>query len=202
MTSSPESTRSDSSESDNVLIGRSIDEPALFNEVFQRHVNAVFRFVAARVGPRCAEDIVAECFLTAFIIRHRFDHDVRSARPWLYGIAANKIHEHHDDERKWLSRCAAARAVDDADNRLNDESTDSHARIDARRLRPEIAAAMLALSTAERDVLLLYALEGFSYREIALTLGMREGTVKSHMSRARHRMQATFSPSLGILGRK
>lgn len=51
-----------------------------------------------------------------------------------------------------------------------------------------IRAAMDALPGDMRTVLVLYALEGLGYEEIALTLGISVGTVKSRLNRARQKI--------------
>lgn len=66
--------------------------------------------------------------------------------------------------------------------------------------------ASLALLPAEqRALLLLVSVEGFSYREVADTLGIPIGTVMSRLSRARERLRAvneghvSHTPALRIL---
>ena len=77
--------------SDAQVMARSIDDPSAFGEIAERHMDAIFRFVAARVGPSHAEDVVAETFTIAFDSRASFNLEADSARPWLYGIAANRL---------------------------------------------------------------------------------------------------------------
>ena len=49
--------------------------------------------------------------------------------------------------------------------------------------------ALLRLSAEFREVIVLYELEGLSYKELALALGIPVGTVMSRLSRARRRLQ-------------
>jgi hypothetical protein len=44
----------------------SIEEPGMFMPVVERHLQAVSRFVAKRLGAQLAEDLAAETFLVAF----------------------------------------------------------------------------------------------------------------------------------------
>ena len=58
-------------------------------------------------------------------------------------------------------------------------------------LRTEIGQALEAfeqLNDDQRQILVLIAIEGFSYREAARILSLPEGTVMSRMSRARERL--------------
>jgi len=51
-----------------------------------------------------------------------------------------------------------------------------------------VEALLMPLAAVERDVLLRFHRDGRSVREIARALGMPEGTVKSHLHRARRRL--------------
>jgi len=53
-----------------------------------------------------------------------------------------------------------------------------------------LADALAELTTAERDVLLLYACEELSYEEVARALGVPVGTVRSRLHRARAKVRA------------
>jgi|SRR5215207_3868104 len=80
---------------DSAILAESRLEPDASRTVFERHFDAVHRFVCARLGLALADDITSETFLIAFERRHRFDSSYGSARPWLLGIAANLIRGHH-----------------------------------------------------------------------------------------------------------
>jgi RNA polymerase sigma-70 factor (ECF subfamily) len=61
-------------------------------------------------------------------------------------------------------------------------------------MRPQLARALTTLSRGERDVVLLVALAGLSYDEIAHALGISTGTVGSRLSRARKKLHKTIRP--------
>ena len=67
------------------------------------------------------------------------------------------------------------------------------ARADSAGAGPAIAAALAALSAAERDVLLLYAWEELDQPEIAVALAIAPGTVKSRLHRARARVRESLA---------
>lgn len=56
---------------DTVLIVQSLQAPERFAALFDRHALAIHRYVARRLGPDAADDLVAEAFLTAFRRRRR-----------------------------------------------------------------------------------------------------------------------------------
>ena len=59
-------------------------------------------------------------------------------------------------------------------------------------LRSRLAAALAALSTRDRDVLLLIAWGDLTYEEVADALGIPIGTVRSRLHRARSHLRAAL----------
>ncbi|GAA4970200.1 RNA polymerase sigma factor [Actinoplanes utahensis] len=85
-------------EPDLLLILRSAADPETFGRIFDRHADAIHRYLTRRVGRALADDLTAETFLIAFRSRHRYDDDQPDALPWLYGIAANLLRGHQRTE--------------------------------------------------------------------------------------------------------
>ncbi|WP_243774076.1 RNA polymerase sigma factor [Actinomadura barringtoniae] len=163
-------------------------EPEHFALVFDRHSDEIHRYVARRLGPEMAEDVVAETFLTAFSKRSRYDLDRPDARPWLYGIATNAVREHRRAEvrrNRMLARTRTPGTVESFDER-------SAARVTAERLQPRLAAILARLSAADRDLLLLIAWADLSYEEAAQALGVPVGTVRSRLHRIRKKVRRAF----------
>src|SRR5262249_51576104 len=79
---------------DAALITPSLHTPDCFGALFDRHAPAISRYIARRLGPDAADDLVAETFLAAFRRRARYDAAQADARPWLYGIATRLIGRH------------------------------------------------------------------------------------------------------------
>jgi RNA polymerase sigma-70 factor (ECF subfamily) len=170
------------------LVRRSLaGDGSSFEHIFTRHATAIFTFACARVGPDRAEDVTADTFSAAFRSLRNFDQRASSARPWLYGIAANTLRRHGEHEARWLQRLRL-----DPAPVATDDPTSSDERVDAGRLAPRLARALAELNQGERDVLLLYVLDDLSHEEIARALDIRRGTVKSRLSRGRARIRATF----------
>src|SRR5215831_2297951 len=93
-------------DSDGRVIRRSLREPEEFSTIFERHFDAVFGYARRRVGADLAEEIVTDTFTTAFDRRRSFDPARGDARPWLLGIAANKLRRHWRTERRRLAAYA------------------------------------------------------------------------------------------------
>jgi len=169
---------------DAALIARSLQAPECFGVLFDRHAPAIGRYIARRLGPDAADDLVAETFLVAFRRRGHYDLAHGDARPWLYGIATRLIGRHRRDEVRFF-RAIARTGVDPAAEPVADQVTD---RVAAQAASRELAAAVAALSRAQRDVLLLVA-SGLSYQEAGLALGVPAGTVSSRLARARRKVR-------------
>lgn len=181
----------DGAETDASVIVRSLDEPALFGEVFRRHAPALHRYAARRLGGPDADDVVAETFHTAFRSRHRYDPAYSDARPWLWRIASNLVRRHHRTE----VRHYRALARTGADPVLEGHAERVGERVDAESLSVPIAAALARLSKGDRDVLLLVAWGELTYEETASALSLPVGTVRSRLHRARKRLRTALPAS-------
>ncbi len=170
--------------SDAQLAARLRRDPALFTVVFDRHFRAIYLYVVGRLDVQAAEDLAAETFLVAFGQRDRFDPERGSLRPWLFGIATNLVARHRREEARHYRALARTGTVPAADSH-EDRVVSSVA---AQRMRPQLAEALARLSQGERDVLLLVALSQLTHEEVALALGISQGTVRSRLSRARKRL--------------
>jgi RNA polymerase sigma factor (sigma-70 family) len=167
------------------LIALSRHEPEHFTELFRRHAPYIQRYVARRLGPDAADDIVAETFLLAFRQRDRYDQDRPDARPWLYGISTNLIGRHRRAEIRQY-RAFARTGADPVTESFTDRVDD---RVSADMAGRRLAAALGKLSAELRDTLLLAAWGELSYEEIAIALGVPVGTVRSRLSRARSKVR-------------
>ncbi len=173
-------------QSDAELIGESLEEPARFGEIFDRHADAIFRYLARRIGPGDASDVLADVFLAAFQARRRYDPDFSTALPWLYGIASNLLRKHYRQragELRMLERLVGLSEPDDHADAVADV-------IDTRLQVRAMATLLDELPAGERDVLLLHAWEALTYEEIANALNIPVGTVRSRLNRTRRRLRA------------
>lgn len=175
--------------SDAEAIVASTNDPAAFDVVFDRHFDAVFRYLRRRVGRHRGEELAAETFAQALASRQRFDTRYGDARPWLFGIAVNLLRHHYRREERELN----AYARSGADPLAGEEP--SLARLDAEAAWPLVAEALAELPPIEREALLLFAWAELSYDEIALALDIPAGTVRSRLNRARTRLRELLAES-------
>lgn len=169
--------------SDAEAITASLSDPAAFVVVFDRHADAINRYLRRRVGTDVADELTSETFAQAFEHRRRFDPSRPNARPWLYGIAHNLLRRHYRDEEQSLR----------LDGRTAIESNGF--RPDASYSSEQLARALAQLAPSERDVLLLVAWAELAYGEIAETLSIPVGTVRSRLHRGRARLRELLTRS-------
>ncbi len=184
---------------DEEVLAESLRSPEAFGELYARHFASVYRYVAGRLGPDVADDLAAETFLAAFRRRAKFEPARGAVRPWLYGIATNLVAQHHRSESRWYAALARAGADILAPTGGNEEDRIAD-RVTASLARPALAAALRQLHDRDRDVLLLTAIGGFSYAEVAFALAIPEGTVGSRLSRARRKIIAALGEASTTTG--
>lgn len=164
---------------DVVLIERSLQVGECFAGLYDRHALSIHRFAAARLGVEGADDVVADTFLAAFRVRHRYDPTRADARPWLLGIAVREISRRRRQERSRYRLLAST----PADLPVESPADTVAAAVTAHSVRRPLADALTRLKAADRDVLLLVAWADLSYQEVADALGIPIGTVRSRLNR-------------------
>jgi RNA polymerase sigma-70 factor (ECF subfamily) len=179
----------DGLQSDAELIRASVADPQLFRALFERHFASTFRYFARRLGRAAADDLTAEVFLRAFEKRGSYDLSYESARPWLFGIAANLLRRSRRKEERRLRALAKQPAEVPG---AGDEGATGDARLDYEATRPVLARALTSLRADEREVLLLVAWADLSYEEVGRALAIPVGTVRSRLHRARGHMRTVL----------
>ena len=166
--------------------GRRRSEPALvraarrgdagaLDELFRRHWPSAYRAAYLVVGDRAAaEDIAQEAFLKAVAALDRFDRR-RPLGPWLHRIAVNRAID-------W----ARARALR-PEAAGSEEHTASPAA--AAGISDELLAALAALTSEHRAVVVLRYLLEYTPGEIAAMLDVPRGTVNSRLRRGLDALQ-------------
>lgn len=148
-----------------------------------------------------ARDLTQETFLRAFqnIDRFRGEADVRT---WIYRIAINQARNRY---RWWRRRKRDATVSLDATHcessqsligTLAEPSQDPEQKTLAREREMALRSALQRLAIAYRETVILRDIEGFTYEEIAETLNINVGTVKSRLARGRQELRKRLEGSL------
>jgi RNA polymerase sigma-70 factor (ECF subfamily) len=175
----------DSGSDDAGLIKRVADgDRAALGTLYDRFAPAMLA-VGQRIlgGPREAEDLVHDVFLEAWLRARYYDPARGSVRTWLM----LRLRSRALDRRRSAQR---SRSVDVDDFKLEAKPTDGGpgAGSDARRVR----GLMAELPAEQQAVLELSYFQGCTCAEIAVTLDIPIGTVKSRMSRAIAQLRASL----------
>lgn len=153
--------------------------------LYGEHARDLHRYLARRLTPTVADDLVAETFLAAWEHRARYDPGRGSPRAWLFGIATNLLRRDARTEAATLRALARS-----AGHAVPTGPTDVAARVDADRAGSALAAGLADLRAEERDVLLLVAWAGLRPVEIAAALDLDDRTVRTRLHRARTKLRA------------
>lgn len=170
-------------------------DPELFEVFYREHIEDLQRFVARRVGDReRAADLTAEIFLAAIDSSHRYRPRRGTPKAWLYGIARALVA--NDRRRRGRERAREERFRGSA---LLDEedAAGMDARIDAAAQARRLYAAMDRLPEAERAVLELVAIDELTVAEAAAAVGVRAGTARVRLYRARRKLSADLEAVAG-----
>jgi len=148
-----------------------------------------------------ARDLTQETFLRAFqnIDRFRGEADLRT---WVYRIAINQARNRW---RWWRRRRRDSTVSLDATHgdsnqtliaTLAESSENPEQQTLAHERELALRTALQKVGLAYRETLILRDIEGFTYEEIATTLGINVGTVKSRLARGRNELRLRLEGSL------
>jgi RNA polymerase sigma factor (sigma-70 family) len=164
-------------------LSRIAHDPEAFEAFYREHVSLITRFVARRVDdPYTVADLTADVFLAAIGSAHAYRPSRGPQVAWLFGIARNVIageRRRAAHEQRAAGRIAGHRLLDEDDIARLEE------RIDAESPGRAAYLALARLSEEERAVLELVALDGLAVKDAAAALGIRPGTARVHLHRAR-----------------
>jgi RNA polymerase sigma-70 factor (ECF subfamily) len=157
-------------------------------ELVAEHQRMVFNLGVHLLGSRDeAADLSQEVFLRVFRTIHRF-RGQSSLRTWIYRIAVNQS---RNRQRWWRRRHRSEQISLDEHVKAHGELGDRlpHAAPDRvlanKELASRVSKALDDLPFEQRTAVVLREVDGLSYEEIAFTLGITIGTVKSRLTRAR-----------------
>lgn len=152
--------------------------------LYTRHHADVRRFALFLTGdPARADDLAAETFVRAWTARDRIA--AASVRGYLLAITRNL----HRDEWRRSARLAPLDDSVAATGPPVDERAGHAVRLAAVRRR------LGSVAPGDRRALLLHAVRGLSYREVAARLGITLAAVKSRIFRARAALVGTVAAS-------
>lgn len=169
------------------LIARCVagDDRRAFERLVQEHNEPLRRFLLNLTLGDAAltDDLAQETFIKVYLSLRSFQ-GISRFRTWLFRIACNEFYM-HGRRRKEL-----AEEYIGAGGRDMTLTTTPHASTDA---RMDVERCLKALSDNERTAVLLFYMDDRPIKEIADIMQIPQGTVKSHLSRAKTKMAKVMS---------
>ena len=168
---------------------------AAHRELIKRYERPVFSLVFRMVRDReLAEDLTQDTFVKVLSHLDRYRTDFKFSS-WLFKIANNVAIAHL--RRRQLDtvsmdgspHATSSDAVEASRFDISDGSENALDEMEARELGSAIERAIASLRPEYRSCILLRHVEGRSYEEIATTLDLPLGTVKTYIHRARHELR-------------
>lgn len=160
--------------------------------VVAEHQRMVFLLALHLVGDvEDARDLSQDVFLQVFRTIGRF-RGQSALRTWIYRIAVNQARNRH---RWWRRRRRGDQvSIDDhvrvyGDLPVKDGTGDPDRVLNRQELAERVWRALEALPFEQRTAIILREIDGLSYEEIAFSLGVAIGTVKSRLTRAREALR-------------
>jgi RNA polymerase sigma-70 factor (ECF subfamily) len=157
-----------------ITVTPSASEDDGFARFYNEHAPRVYMLALRLSGDgNDAAEVLSETFVSAWRALPRFRGD-SSTHTWLHTIAVRGWRNIQRRRRRGRPMLA-----------LDETAYGIAAQYDEPGQRLDLEKAVAALPEGAREVLILFAIEGYSHAEIARMLGISVGTAKSQLHRAR-----------------
>ncbi|MGH3390749.1 MAG: RNA polymerase sigma factor SigE, partial [Actinomadura sp.] len=148
--------------------------PPSWEEIVRQHSARVFRLAYRLTGNKHdAEDLTQDVFLRVF--RSLSSYSPGTFEGWLHRITTNLFL----DGARRRQRIRFDALSDESAERLHSREPNPAQTVDDRSLDADVQAALNALAPEYRAAVVLCDIEGLTYEEIAATLGVKLGTIRS-----------------------
>jgi RNA polymerase sigma-70 factor (ECF subfamily) len=174
---------------DGCLSGSRRDQELLYRRYAPRLYAVCLRYTG---NTEEARDVLQEGFIKIYENLERYSRE-GSFEGWIRKIIVNTALEKYRN-RYYLSRVDD---IDGVEEQLSEPDTDDFAGLEA----TDLLNMIMELPPKYRMVFNLYAIEGYTHKEIGAMLGISEGTSKSNLSRARDILQKKVMILTGVTRR-
>ncbi|MBK8596803.1 MAG: RNA polymerase sigma factor [Holophagales bacterium] len=173
------------------LMGRvQAGDPAGAEALFTRYAGPMVGFTERMLGNRAeAEEVTQDVFLKMISRCDQYDGRA-SVSTWLFAIAANACRDRL--RSAWRTTSVPLDAVPEPKGESSIEGG-----LLEREKRRAVRVALDRLTREQREALLLARYRGMPYAEVARTLGISEGAVKTRVFRAVEALRAHFAEEGG-----
>jgi RNA polymerase sigma-70 factor, ECF subfamily len=174
------------------LLERIKSNPGDFGELFKLYYKPVFGYILRRTGNFDeAADIAAETFLKAFRHINNFTYIGISVKVWLYRIATNELNQYARQRKRHNS--IFERIGEEEKDLFNEYFQEDRKDYDLELQKHAqfllVLKELKALPVKYQEVISLKYFEGKENKEIAEILLIKEGTIKSLLSRGLEKLR-------------
>ena len=171
-----------SHDDEQALVERAKHDPAAFEELYDRYLVRIYRYVYSRIRDQsAAEDVTSEIFMKVLTSIGRYHNTGRPFAAWLYQIAACSV----------VDRYRAAKPVEDIDQQ-HDLAAAGPPLEDLAAQRDELRqiwSVVEALPSGQRVAMVLRYQEDMRIDDIAVAMGRSPAAVKLLIHRGLHRVR-------------
>lgn len=162
-----------------------------FSLLYEKYFDRIYRYIYSKTYNReTCEDICSSTFMKALENMASFKGDGSKILSWIYTIARNQITDYY--RKKSDESC-----VDD----IWDLSSDENLEIDLinRESFDFLNRNLGSLKSLEREIITLHIWEELTFKEIALSLGLKEGKCKMVFYRSLKKMKSKMKDFIAVI---
>lgn len=175
---------------DEQIFARYIEgDKTAFDELVERYYKQIYRFLVRFTGrPHLAEDLIQDVFVKVYRSASTFDSS-KKFRPWLYSIAANRARDAlrsagRSEKQIFIQKNAGDDEQMSLEHLLPGSPSSPDMQMIAQETSEKVKAALQEMPDNLREILILAYYDQMPYKEIADSLGIPLGTVKSRLHKA------------------
>jgi RNA polymerase sigma-70 factor (ECF subfamily) len=175
-------------------------EKACFDILVQRYKTRLFNYLLRLVrDPDLAEELAQDAFVRAYVNADKY-RTIARVSTWLYTIATNLVRNRYRQKKRRPPVLSLFFRTGDGDEEMvqdvADEAPNPEQEAVGKDLQRVIAEATNQIPARYREPFVLREVNQLSYEEIAAVTGLKLGTVRSRINRARNHFRKIIEPLL------
>ena len=172
-------------------------QTASFEEIVREHGGMVFRMLVRLTGSReHVDDLAQDVFLRLHRALPSFRGDALLTT-YLHRIVVNVAQDEWKRQKHDRRSTSLSDDVSMWEERLAHPAPNAEEQLATRELQARVEEELIRLSAVERSVLVLYHQEERSYQQIAESLRLPIGTVRTHLHRGRNKLRNALQHTRG-----
>lgn len=181
------------------VVAHAKNDPEAFGRLYDTYYQPVFGFLLNRTGNvEVAKDLCSETFFQALKAIPRYKDKGRPFKSWLFAIAVAQVGNYYRSRSKMLQittdECPELVAGEGYQPDVIAQETEDNEEMKA--MMACLKRNLKQLNQKQQTILTLRYYSHLSVPEIAATVNMKEGTVKSHIHRAIKKLQVLMTEEL------